>query len=663
MADDLVKRLDKLSCGKHHTWASFRQAVKRMWTHKEIKAIITRLSQYRDQVLLRLLVSVRDNVETLHLKFEERLQNLRKYTRSVIDSVVANRVEIIHELQRLVATDYAGGGVISQPQSDIVLDAQATANPAPAVILEQSLASAKLSNPSTLQQRILNWLWYRMMSVRHDEISQAHQDTFKWIYEEGGNKSKSVPWDDFVEWLQSGNGCYWISGKAGSGKSTLMKFLYHHEGTRARLDLWAASASTILLVAPFFFWEGGTPMQRSLVGLLRAILYEILSQRTELIAIASPDLLEKSTTSRQCLVTSGNIAEVEQPSELINLDTPPVVSELTKALAAILNQQEARLNILLVIDGLDEYEGDPGELAKILTSMATSTQKTKLFASSRPIPACLTAFGQGPKLRLQDLTRQDICRYVQAELNRHPQFCALAKIHPERADSMIRQVTERSEGVFLWVKLAVRSVLVGLENGDRMNELESRLSSLPTDLDGLYERMLERTPLTYQPQGAQMLLVVRHWPALQAVVPFHHQRIHFTSLLLALGGEVTQDELDSYAQDDGKADRYPMIRCGGLLEASNAMLETLRPGWPSGEGSPVVQYIHKTVAEFLKRHSVSQKLDRRLTNEENVNVVILDACIREIELANQTRAHVDHTQHALLGWQGYGGLTVQIWQP
>jgi hypothetical protein len=43
----------------------------------------------------------------------------------------------------------------------------------------------------------------------------------------------------FIEWLASGDGIFHISGKLGSGKSTLMKYLYKHPRTRRELAKWA----------------------------------------------------------------------------------------------------------------------------------------------------------------------------------------------------------------------------------------------------------------------------------------------------------------------------------------------------------------------------------------------------------------------------------------
>ncbi len=52
----------------------------------------------------------------------------------------------------------------------------------------------------------------------------AYQKTFQWIFR---STSESTAWDNFTSYLSRTdiNTPYFINGKAGSGKSTLMKFI------------------------------------------------------------------------------------------------------------------------------------------------------------------------------------------------------------------------------------------------------------------------------------------------------------------------------------------------------------------------------------------------------------------------------------------------------
>ncbi|KAM0712943.1 hypothetical protein Q7P35_000394 [Cladosporium inversicolor] len=75
-------------------------------------------------------------------------------------------------------------------------------------------------------------------------------------------------WQD-VGALSEYHGFLWIKGKAGAGKSTLMKFAFNNaEETRSERQT----------VISFFFNARGAPLERSLVGMYRALLYQVLGK-------------------------------------------------------------------------------------------------------------------------------------------------------------------------------------------------------------------------------------------------------------------------------------------------------------------------------------------------------------------------------------------------
>ena len=66
--------------------------------------------------------------------------------------------------------------------------------------------------------------WFgRSGLMREERISDNFLTTFQWIYSEPQNGSRQ--WSSFTSWLQGPENIYWITGKPGSGKSTLMKML------------------------------------------------------------------------------------------------------------------------------------------------------------------------------------------------------------------------------------------------------------------------------------------------------------------------------------------------------------------------------------------------------------------------------------------------------
>jgi hypothetical protein len=96
-----------------------------------------------------------------------------------------------------------------------------------AVGYEDGIAeAAKLAIP---QRRILRRLWFRVMDERRHAVKLHHYRTLEWSLRE---ENRRLEWTNLPGWLKSGLGVYWLSGKAGSGKSTLMKFLLSDEKTR-----------------------------------------------------------------------------------------------------------------------------------------------------------------------------------------------------------------------------------------------------------------------------------------------------------------------------------------------------------------------------------------------------------------------------------------------
>ena len=131
---------------------------------------------------------------------------------------------------------------------------------------------------------LLASLRFPTMENRFEEIEPAHKKTFEWIFRPPAQQSK---WSNFPQWLLEGIGIYWINGKAASGKSTLMRFICEDPRTDTLLNEW--SSPDLLIRATHFFWNSGTPDQRSYQGLLRALLYDILRQARRLIRVVFSD--------------------------------------------------------------------------------------------------------------------------------------------------------------------------------------------------------------------------------------------------------------------------------------------------------------------------------------------------------------------------------------
>jgi len=571
VADEMIGRLSKLSGAKHKSWDSFRLALKSLWTRKEIEAIAARLESYRDQLVLRILVDLRDDVKSLSFDFSARLESLQKENKAIITNILNDHATITNELRHSVAainhfqadcSDLSVSNCIAPSSSWSDMPYHDTTRISKSHF-ENAISRARLPGPPTLQTRLMRWLQFRMMRVRHDEVHKAHEKTFRWIFHERRAQEQERPWSDLVEWLESCSGCYWVNGKAGSGKSTLMKYVVDHPRTHSALSKWAGP--DILVTASFFFWNSGTTLQKSHVGLLRSILFEVLQQRQDLIPCAFPDL-----------------SQLLSEEHSMNKASAPVLVELDKAFLLLTGQKTLPVRLAFFIDGLDEYDGNHTEMASFLKTVAATSTNVKLLISSRPIPACDVAFSGLPRLRLQDLTYDDIKLYVQSEIKDHYRMRTLFELEPDKAALLTSRLIEKAEGVFLWVSLVVQSLTEGLENYDSMSDLLKRLEELPPDLEGLYRRMLQQIPPRYSQQAARLIQIVK-----QSTLVETHYPLHFQELTLALEGKIGHGPETISPDQLAEARRYLSSRCRGLLEVDRSGV------------CMFVRYMHQTVKEFL----------------------------------------------------------------
>ena len=334
------------------------------------------------------------------------------------------------------------------------------------------------------EQAILESLNFRRMRDRRSNIVEAHARTFDWIFDEKVEGASSSAKTNFSDWLRNRAGIYWITGKAGSGKSTLMKYLVSHDLVRKSLEDWAGSKS--LFTGAYFFWSAGDDMEKSQNGLLQSLLYDILRRCPSVLPELSPDRW-----------ASPKLAGT-------NLDGSWSRTELLESLEWLTKKRTWPAKFCFFVDGVDEYKGDPAEIVDLLENFAASSD-VKVILSSRPwteIESALKPISD-QKLVLHDFTQGDIRRYIQDLLVQDRRFQSVME-KDERYEGLVNQILNKAQGVFLWVFLAVRELLKGLTHEDTVFDLENRLRDIPPDLDKFFKRILNSIEKVYHPQTSQI---------------------------------------------------------------------------------------------------------------------------------------------------------------
>lgn len=330
-----------------------------------------------------------------------------------------------------------------------------------------------------LNDFILEALFYKSMYDREDEVEKAYGSTFHWVFDESAPKVTGRSENRIKEWLQADDmgPIYWITGKPGSGKSTLIEYLFHHKSAAQLLKSWSSERS--ICMAGFFFWTSGSREQRSQTGLLRSLLHQILADCPEYIAMIFPELWERLLHM--------------STKERIQLKIDWTVEELIKAFHLFVHEASKSMNICLFIDGLDEFEGDHDIIISFFKDLSLGDARhcIKMCLSSRPWAVFERAFQNAvPHLKLQDLTYKDMFTYVSEKLREDRQVCELFEKNGSIQTSLTRSAVQKADGVFLWVRLAVEQMLAHFRDNPATKTLEDTLDSLPSDLDDLFAKFL-----------------------------------------------------------------------------------------------------------------------------------------------------------------------------
>ncbi|KAH7123067.1 hypothetical protein EDB81DRAFT_226172 [Dactylonectria macrodidyma] len=610
VADELALVLEYVEqCGgKRQTLKSVRQALRATAMRKKVSDIMNKLDSFKNELVLRLVVSLKLNTEFHAAQSDERYRTLETETRRIADALLNNSnffTTGIGKILRESENESRRAQIRHEETIAAMTTLRGTLGTGPFDLHEDGLQDL-----DKIQEVILNFLWFRFMRDREMEVADAYGSTFQWAF--SPDMSGFEEWNRLSTWLREGTGCYWVNGKAGSGKSTFLKFLVSSSRTTDLLAAWADGRP--IRCASFFFWaSGGIALQRSQEGLLRSILYEILSQHPELIPVVFPVLSRKF--ARQSLVSH-----------------EPSLVELKEAFKLLASQTVSPGMMCLFVDGVDECAGDHLQLVDFLRS--TASPNVKIVMSSRPTPTCEQAFNGCVSIKLQLLTRGDMETYIRGNL---ASYSGIAALSPSNAHLIIATVVDKSCGVFLWVSLVCKAMRMGLANFSRIDELLKLVDGLPTDLDKLYSTMFKDLDPRYRNRLFALLRIMYH-------ASKSSQAEKMTVVRLAYAMDDNPDAvIDAKIEPIGDNDIRLCRQMRGFVQGhSCGLLEIQTTQAHPVDGalgiSPTdeVGFLHKSVVAFLEKEDIwTQIHSQTSTDTLHPGISLLCALIREIKTSRQ----------------------------
>ncbi|KFY76476.1 hypothetical protein V499_03898 [Pseudogymnoascus sp. VKM F-103] len=398
----------------------------------------------------------------------------------------------------------------------------------------------------------LESLQFKEMNFRKENIVNADDNTCGWLLEN----------ENYACWIQNTDGLLWIQGKAGAGKSTLMKYIYE------KIQMPTVSTSSLKL--SFFFHARGTELQKTPLGMFKSLLLQ---------------LYKGDSTAR-----TGIIKEFNKNSEegMVNVKwewTEKMLEELFSSLICQISQSK---KVTIFIDALDEAgEVIANDLATYLASLYEKVQHNngivKICFSSRHYPIVSTRVAENQKVIVEHENGRGIRLFIQREFEQNLQDDGPIK---SKAMSLKLEddIAAKANGVFQWVCLVLPIIFKADREAEPLGSIQNILYDLPKDLNDMYRYILQALISQKQKTGALKLF---RWVCF-AARPLSLEEIrHAMAVVDSLPPLQLYHLKDSSEYVEYRMETRITALSGGLIEVREH------------DSGTVVQVNHQTVRDFL----------------------------------------------------------------
>ena len=441
---------------------------------------------------------------------------------------------------------------------------------------------ARPSEHEEKHQKLKESLRFSGIGARLDNISPAMPQTCSWLIEH----------KHFQKWIkergEQNKPFFWIVGKPGCGKSTLMKSAHSYI-----TEYYGKQPAPWTIHNYFFNARAKGELEKSALGLFRSLVHDMLETLPQL------DLHFWQQFKRK----------------VIGDDIDPwTTQELQNFLLETIHLLQQPLCIF--IDALDE--GKVEDARRIIDFFKDYLERARangvqlhVCFSSRHYPQVNIPDSLNITVENEPAHDGDIRLYIDRKLDgsSEPHIIRLAN-----------SIHARSAQVFLWVVLVVSILNDAQAQGSSAADLDLCLEQLPDDLEGLFTRIL-------QPNGSDLDETVNMFQWML----FASTRLTLQQLLLAVYWSRRPKFRPSIYEELYRGYTHELVSIDfaqrRLIQLSKGLLEVTKGTEPG------VQFIHETVRVFLSSPNGLQRLQANLSINMvgESHVCLMETCSRYLD--------------------------------
>jgi len=453
-------------------------------------------------------------------------------------------------------------------------------------ILEGIRDSGKDTGPSKEERRRKLSAWINGIDTKNTyetALQYHHEGTCEWVL----NLGEFQAWNSRDNLKSNKARLLWIHGPPGFGKTFLSAWIVRH-----CLEQHEAKKAPV----SYFFCVADNQLTRDPYAILRSWLAQLLEQSDS--ALSAMESVQNDRHGEQTVTHLG-------------------LWELFRAATTETDE------CIFILDGFDECVGidtgtryhrnDPRKyfLRDLIQNLKSTTSRVLVVSRDEPdINEYLAAdsiFG-GPD-SIDRFEYAISSKDTAADVQSFSQFIVSNKLSKKTEtlrQQIATQAAERSEGMFLWIKLLEQKI----SPGQNAKQLAKTVLEMPSGISEAYARELDKISQLPEDEKCQAVMVLR-W-VLFAVRPLKVKE-------LAEALVVSDEDLEEYPEDDlpdlwqdGFVDddyvnENMLSRCGSLLQ-----LRSTHPDMPLADHT--VHFVHFSVKEYLSSllgHSCGTKVNNK----------------------------------------------------